>query len=310
TMAAAAGRLLHMYHTEGAGGGHAPDVLVVNGWENVLPSSTNPTNPFTRGALDEGLPMTMLCHMLSFDLPEDVSFAEARVRPETMAAEDLLHDMGAISIFATDTQGMGRLAENGAKAFQLASVMKDRIGPLPEEPFAGADNARILRYLAKLTINPAIGGGIAAHVGSLAPGKMADLVLWRYDHFMAKPNAVVKSGEIVWSQMGDGNGSHMMTEPVVQRPMWGSMGSVKHRLGSTFVSRLAVEAGTEARLGAQKPFVQIESVRGLTKRDMLRNDAMPDIKVNPATFEVTADGERLWCEPAAQVPLARAHFLR
>lgn len=310
TMAAIAGRTIHMYHTEGAGGGHAPDILAVNGFENVLPSSTNPTNPFTLPALEEGVPMTMLAHMMSFDLLEDVAFAEARIRPQSMAAEDLLHDMGAISIFATDTQGMGRLAENVAKCWQLASVMKDRIGRLPGEKTARADNERILRYLAKYTINPAIAAGIDHEVGSIAPGKMADIVLWPFAFFGAKPDLVIKGGTIVWATMGDGNGSFAGAQPQIHRPMWGALGSAKHRLGVTFVSRLAIEAGTHARLGVLKDFVQIRSVRGLGKRDMLRNAALPDVQVDPQTFAATADGVPLVVEPAREVPLARRYFLR
>ena len=310
TMAAAAGRTLHMYHTEGAGGGHAPDILVVNGHANVLPSSTNPTNPFTAAALEEGVPMTMLAHMMSYELPEDVAFAEARIRPQSMAAEDFLHDMGAISIFATDTQGMGRLAENAAKCFQLASVMKDRVGRLPEERTARADNERVLRYLAKLTINPAVAAGIDAHVGCIAPGRMADLVIWRRDHFGAKPELVVKAGQIVWSIMGDGNGSVIGSEPMVHRPMWGALGTAKHKVGVTFASRLAVENGVAEKLGVRKEIVPISSVRALGKKDMVRNDALPHVEVDPRTFEVRADGRLLWDEPAAKVPLARSHFLR
>ncbi|MFO7855916.1 MAG: urease subunit alpha [Paracoccaceae bacterium] len=310
TMASIAGRSIHMYHTEGAGGGHAPDILAVNGHPNVLPSSTNPTNPFTPAALEEGVPMTMLAHMMSYELPEDVSFAEARIRPQSMAAEDLLHDMGAISIFATDTQGMGRLAENATKAFQLASVMKDRLGRLPEETTARADNFRILRYLAKLTINPAIAAGIDAYVGSIEPGKMADLVFWRRDHFGAKPQMVVKSGEIVWSVMGDGNGSYIGSEPLLHRPMWGALGRAKHVVGATFASRLAVENGVRERLRVAKEVLPIRSVRALGKKDMLRNDACPKIEVDPRSFEVRADGRVLTCEPVTKVPLARSHFLR
>ncbi|WP_118132936.1 urease subunit alpha [Oceanicella sp. SM1341] len=309
TLAAIGGRTIHMYHTEGAGGGHAPDILVVNGHPNVLPSSTNPTNPFTAAALEEGLPMTMLAHMMSFDLIEDVAFAEARIRPQSMAAEDFLHDMGAISIFATDTQGMGRLAENVAKCWQLASVMKDRTGRLPEERTARADNERILRYIAKLTINPAIAAGIDAHVGSIAPGRMADLVLWPLASFGAKPATVITSGTIVWATMGDGNGSFVGSEPMIHRPMWGALGTAKHRLGVTFVSRLAMD-GVAGRLGVAKPFVPIASVRSLRKSDMVRNAALPAIEVDPRTFEVRADGRLLTCEPAAEVPLARRYFLR
>lgn len=310
TLAAIAGRTIHMYHTEGAGGGHAPDLIRVNGAANVLPSSTNPTNPFTKGALEEGLPMTMLCHILSFAIPEDVAFAECRIRPQSMAAEDCLHDMGAISIFATDTQGMGRLAENSAKCFQLASVMRDTYGPLADEPFDNADNLRILRYLAKLTINPAIAAGIDEHVGSIEPGKMADLVVWPRESFGAKPWMVIKSGEIVWSAMGDGNGSHIGTQPVIQRPMWGALGSSRRHLGVTFVSKLAMEADTERSLGVEKRFVPIRSVRSLGKSDMLLNNRTPEITVDTQTFDVFADGQKLWHEPFAEVPLNRLHMLR
>jgi urease subunit alpha len=275
----------------------------------VLPSSTNPTNPFTPAALEEGVPMTMLAHMMSFDLPEDVAFAESRIRPQSMSAEDFLHDMGAVSIFATDTQGMGRLAENAAKCFQLASVMKDRLGPLPGDSDRH-DNARVLRYLAKLTINPAIAAGIDAHVGAIAPGRMADLAFWPTASFGAKPSMVVKSGEIVWSTMGDGNGSHIGSEPMLHRPMWGALGTAKHRVGVTFASRLAVESGVAGRLGVAKEILPIASVRALRKTDMVRNAAMPVIEVDPRTFDVRADGVRLWAPPVTAVPLNRRHFLR
>ncbi|MEM7251797.1 MAG: urease subunit alpha [Pseudomonadota bacterium] len=310
TLAAIAGRTIHMYHVEGAGGGHAPDILKVNGEPNVLPSSTNPTNPFTPAALEEGVPMTMLCHILNYRLPEDVAFAECRIRPQSMVAEDLLHDMGAISIFATDTQGMGRLAENVAKCWQLASVMKDRVGRLPEETTAQADNVRILRYIAKYTINPARAAGIDQYVGSLEPGKMADLVLWPRANFGIKPQMVIKSGEIVWSAMGDGNGSHIGAQPIIQRPMWGSLGSAKATLGVTFVSRLAIDAGTEAKLGVAKPFLPIVNVRTLTKADMVRNDALPSIAVDTQTFDVFANGKLLRCPAATEVPLSRRHLIR
>ncbi len=310
TMSAIGDRTVHMYHTEGSGGGHAPDILRVNGYANVLPSSTNPTNPFTQGGLEEGLPMTMLAHFLSFSIPEDVAFAEARVRPQTMSAEDLLHDMGAISIFATDTQGMGRLAENAAKCFQLASVMKDRLGRLPEETTARADNERIKRYIAKLTINPAIAAGIDQHVGSIEPGKMADLVIWPRASFGIKPFLVIKGGFVAWSVMGDGNGSIMMTEPIIQRPMWGALGKAKNALSAIFVSRLGIESGARARLGTEKPWLPIRSVRALRKGDMVRNSALPDITVDTQTHQVFADGRRLWAEPVSRVPLARKYMLR
>ncbi len=253
---------------------------------------------------------TMLAHMMRFDLIEDVAFAEARIRPQSMAAEDLLHDMGAISIFATDTQGMGRLAENVAKCWQLASVNKDRLGRLAEETTERSDNTRILRYQAKLALNPAIAAGIDSHVGSIAPGKMADIVLWPFASFGAKPSLVIKAGTIVWASMGDGNGSFVGSQPMIHRPMWGALGSAKHRLGVTFVSKLATEAGTFQRLKPQKPFVEIQSVRHLRKADMVRNDALPKIEVNPQTFEVSADGAALNVPPVTSVPLNRKYFLR
>lgn len=310
TLAAVDGRVIHMYHVEGAGGGHSPDLLVVNSHENVIPSSTNPTNPFTRLALEEGVPMTMLAHMMNFNLAEDVAFAEARIRPQSMAAEDLLHDMGAISIFATDSQGMGRLAENSAKCWQLADVMKRRLGRLPDEMTATADNERIKRYIAKLTINPARAVGIDQHVGSLQPGRMADIVLWPRASFGVKPWLIIKSGFVAWSAMGDGNGSTINAEPIVQRPMWGGIGTAKKHLGVTFVSRLAIEADTRQKLQVAKRFVQIDSVRELSKHDMVRNSLLPHIQVDPSTFEVRADGRLLAADPATSVPLHRSYMLR
>jgi urease subunit alpha len=303
-------RTIHMYHTEGAGGGHAPDLLRVNGQVNVLPSSTNPTNPFTAYALNEGLPMTMLAHVMNWRLAEDLAFAESRIRPQSMAAEDFLHDMGAISIFATDSQGMGRLAENVAKCWQLASVMKDRVGRLPEETTARADNERIKRYIAKYTINPAIAAGIDGHVGSIEPGKMADLVFWKRSAFGIKPWLVMKRGFIAWAVMGDANASQIDSEPMIQRPMWGSTGVSPQHLGVTFVSKLAMEADIRRKLSVGKRMVPIRSVRRLTKRDMIRNDALPKIEVDAASFEVRADGRLLMCEPAELVPLNRKYMLR
>jgi urease subunit alpha len=310
TLATIGNRTVHMYHTEGSGGGHAPDLIKVNGMPNALPSSTNPTNPFTPAGLDEGVPMTMLAHFLNFGVPEDVAFAEMRVRPQTMAAEDVLHDMGAISIFATDTQGMGRLSENVAKCWQLASVMKDRIGRLPEEKTNRADNERIKRYIAKYTINPARAAGIDQYVGSIEPGKMADLVIWPRASFGIKPFLVIKGGFVTWSNMGDGNGSIFMSEPMVQRPMWGALGKAKNALSATFVSKLALEADVHRKLGLEKPFLPIRSVRKLGKKDMLHNDALPHIEVDPQTFKVYADGKLLHVEPATSVPLNRRYMLR
>lgn len=310
TLRAIAGRSIHMFHTEGAGGGHAPDLLRVNGIPNVLPGSTNPTNPFTAYALNEGLPMTMLAHAMNWRLAEDLAFAESRVRPQTMAAEDVLHDMGAISIFSTDSQGMGRLAENVAKCWQLASVMKKRLGRLPEETTAHADNERIKRYLAKLTINPAIAAGIDAHVGSIQPGRMADLVFWPRASFGIKPRSVMKSGYIVWATCGDANGSMMDSEPNIQRPMWGSLGGSPASLGATFVSKLAIEAERHSKLNLRKPFLAISNTRHLGKQHMLYNNALPHIEVDSETFEVRADGKLLSGEPAAWVPLNRSFMLR
>ena len=310
TLRAIAGRSIHMFHTEGAGGGHAPDLLRVNGIANVLPGSTNPTNPFTAYALNEGLPMTMLAHAMNWRLAEDLAFAESRVRPQTMAAEDLLHDMGAISIFSTDSQGMGRLAENVAKCWQLASVMKKRLGRLPEETTARADNERIKRYIAKLTINPAIAAGIDAHVGSIQPGRMADLVFWPRASFGIKPRVVMKSGFIVWATCGDANGSMMDSEPNLQRPMWGSLGGSPAKLGVTFVSQLAIDADRHRKLELRKAFVPISNTRHLGKKDMLHNNALPNIEVDSETFEVRADGKLLAGEPAKQVPLNRTYMLR
>ncbi len=303
-------RTIHMYHTEGAGGGHAPDLLRVNGQRNVLPSSTNPTNPFTAYALNEGLPMTMLAHVMNWRLAEDLAFAESRIRPQSMAAEDFLHDMGAISIFATDSQGMGRLAENVAKCWQLASVMKARTGRLADEKTARADNERIKRYVAKYTINPAIAAGIDAHVGSIEPGKMADLVFWKRAAFGIKPWLVMKRGFIAWAVMGDANASQIDSQPMLQRPMWGSMGVSPQHLGVTFVSRLAMQADVQRKLRVHKRLVPIRSVRRLGKADMVRNDALPRIEVDAASFEVRADGILLTAPPAELVPLNRKYMLR
>jgi urease subunit alpha len=310
TMAAVAGRTIHMYHVEGAGGGHAPDLLKVVSYDNVIPSSTNPTNPFTAYGLEEGLPMTMIAHQLNYNTPEDVAFGEARVRAQSMAAEDFLHDMGAISIFGTDTQGMGRLAENIANCWQLASVMKDRLGRLPEETTASADNERVKRYVAKYTINPAIAVGIDDHVGSIAPGKMADLVLWPRASFGIKPWMVIKGGFVAWAAMGDGNGSLPLAEPIVQRPMWGSLGAAKYHSGVTFVSKLALDADVGRKLGLRKQMIPIKNVRALRKSHMIRNAAMPHVEVDPQTFEVRADGKLLFCPPAARLPLTRRYMLR
>jgi urease subunit alpha len=260
--------------------------------------------------MEEGVPMTMIAHQLNYNVPEDVAFGEARVRAQSMAAEDFLHDMGAISIFGTDTQGMGRLAENVAKCWQLASVMKERVGRLSEEKSARADNERVKRYVAKLTINPAIAVGIDAHVGSIEVGKMADLVLWPRASFGIKPYMVIKNGFIVWAAMGDGNGSLGLAEPMIQKRMWGALGAAPQALGVNFVSKLAVDADVGAKLRLGKRMVPIRNVRKLSKNDMVRNSAMPRVEVDPQTFEVRADGRLLMCPPATRVPLSRRYLLR
>jgi urease subunit alpha len=310
TIAACEGRTIHMYHVEGAGGGHASDLLKVCSYDNVIPSSTNPTNPYTQYAMEEGLPMAMIAHNLNYNTPEDLLFGEARVRAGTVAAEDFLHDMGAISIFGTDTQGMGRLAENVAKCWQLASVMKDRIGRLPEETTARADNERVKRYIAKLTINPAIAVGIDDHVGSIEVGKIADLVLWPRASFGVKPWTVIKHGAITWQAMGDGNGSLGLAEPQVQKTMWGGLGRATQAVSFNFMSKLAIDAGVADRLGLAKQTLPIKSVRNLRKKHMVRNDLLPHIDVDPQTYEVRADGKLLMCEPVTRVPLMRRYMLR
>jgi urease subunit alpha len=308
TMRTVGGRTIHMYHVEGAGGGHAPDLLRVCSYPNVIPSSTNPTNPFTPAALDEGLPMVMLGHSLRFDSAVDVAFGESRIRAQSMAAEDYLHDIGAISIFATDTQGMGRLVENVAKCWQLASVMKDRYGRLPEEGGRG-DNQRIKRYIAKVTINPAIGAGIQDYVGSIEPGKFADLVLWPRESFGIKPIAVIKRGFMAWAALGQANGSLPMSEPIVQRENFGSYGNASAHLGAAFVSQVAVDNGLVERLNIEKETLVIRSTRELSKHDMVHNDALPEIEVDPRSFLVRVNGEQVHPKPATEVPLARRYML-
>jgi urease subunit alpha len=310
TLSTIGGRTIHMYHVEGAGGGHAPDLIRCVGYENVIPGTTNPTNPYTVVGLDEGVPMTMLAHLMNWEAPEDIAFAEARIRPQTMVAEDFLHDMGAISIFGSDTQGMGRLAENITNCWQLAAVMKQRVGRLPQETTSLADNERVKRYIAKLTINPAISIGADAHIGSVETGKVADLVIWQPAFFGVKPRSVLKNGIIAWAALGDAAGSISSSEPIIQRPNWGALGDAAAELGFVFMSSLAIDAGVPDRLGLRKNVLPIKSVRGLRKKDMVRNDALPDVDVDPRTFEVRADGELLIAEPAATVAFSRKYMLR
>jgi urease alpha subunit len=302
------GRTIHTYHTEGAGGGHAPDILRVCGEPNCLPSSTNPTMPFTVNTMDEHLDMLMVCHHLNPRLPEDLAFAESRIRAETIAAEDVLHDLGAISMMSSDSQAMGRIGEVIIRTWQTADKMKRQRGPLPGET-AGDDNRRVKRYVAKYTINPAIAHGLAEHVGSVEPGKLADLVVWKPAFFGVKPELVLKGGAIAWAALGDPNASIPTPQPVLYRPMFAALGRARASTALTFVSAAALAADVPRRLGLSRTAVAVRRCRGLTKRDMVHNDALPRIEVDPETYEVRADGERLTCEPARVLPMAQRYFL-
>ena len=307
TLAAIRGRTIHMYHTEGAGGGHAPDIIRVAGEINCLPSSTNPTNPYTVNTFDEHLDMTMVCHHLNPAIPEDVAFAESRIRAQTIAAEDILHDLGAISMLGSDSQGMGRIGEVICRTWQLASKMKDQRGRLPSEKTKRGDNERIKRFIAKYTINAARTFGIDAFIGSLEPGKIADVVLWRPGFFGIKPEIVVKGGFIAWGAMGDSAASLMTCEPLLMRPQWGAFGRAKQALSACFVNPLAIEADIAGKLDLAKPLLPATGTRKLNKQHMLHNDACPEIKVNPQTFDVYVDGKIATCEPAQQAA-ARAEI--
>ncbi len=308
SIAAFKGRTIHTYHTEGAGGGHAPDIIKVCGQANVLPSSTNPTRPFTVNTLDEHLDMLMVCHHLDKDLPEDVSFAESRIRGETIAAEDILHDLGAISMFSSDSQAMGRVGEVIMRCWQTAHKMRAQRGKLSGEK-GDNDNMRVRRYLAKYTINPAIAHGISHEVGSIEKGKLADLVLWKPAFFGVKPELVLKSGFIAWSQMGDANASIPTPQPVRMRPMFGGFGHAAAATSLAFVSAHSLKSGAARKYGLRRCLSAVKGCRGLTKRDMKLNDALPKMEVNPETYEVRADGELLRCEPANTLPLAQRYFL-
>jgi urease subunit alpha len=311
TLAAFKGRAIHSFHTEGAGGGHAPDIIKVCGVANVLPSSTNPTRPLTVNTLDEHLDMLMVCHHLDPGIAEDVAFAESRIRRETIAAEDILHDMGAISMMSSDSQAMGRVGEVITRTWQTAHKMKQQRGPLPEDAAAGGrnDNFRVKRYLAKYTINPAITHGIAHEVGDVSPGKLADLVLWRPAFFGAKPALIIKGGMIVAAPMGDPNASIPTPQPVHYRRMFGALGGARHATSVTFVSSVALGGGVAERLGLAKRVVAVRGTRTIGKRDLILNAALPAIEVDPQTYEVRADGELLTCEPAVTLPLAQRYFL-
>lgn len=308
TIAAFKGRVIHTYHTEGAGGGHAPDIIKVCGEANVLPSSTNPTRPYTVNTLEEHLDMLMVCHHLDRSIPEDVAFAESRIRRETIAAEDILHDLGAFSMLSSDSQAMGRIGEVILRTWQTAHKMKDQRGILSGDSDRN-DNQRAKRYVAKYTINPAITHGIADYVGSVEVGKLADLCLWRPAFFGVKPEVVLKGGLIAWAQMGDANASIPTPQPVHMRPMFASFGGARTATSLTFVSKAALKQGIPERLKLQKPAVAVSNIRQLSKRDMKLNDAMPHMEVDPETYEVRADGELLTCEPATLLPMAQRYFL-
>jgi len=309
TIAAFKGRTIHAYHTEGAGGGHAPDIIKVCGEPNVIPSSTNPTRPYTVNTVDEHLDMLMVCHHLDPSIPEDIAFAESRIRKETIAAEDILHDLGAFSIIASDSQAMGRVGEVIIRTWQTADKMKRQRGRLVAET-GDNDNLRVRRYIAKYTVNPAIAHGMAAHIGSVEVGKLADLVLWSPAFFGAKPDLVLKMGTIAAAPMGDPNASIPTPQPVHYRPMFGAFGRSLLNSAVTFVSKAALEAGIARRLGLEKPLLAVENTRGgIGKKDMVLNDATPIIEVDPETYEVRADGELLTCPPAEVLPLAQRYFL-
>ncbi|BAS58935.1 urease alpha subunit [Leptolyngbya boryana NIES-2135] len=308
TIAAFKNRVIHTYHTEGAGGGHAPDIIKVCGEANVLPSSTNPTRPYTLNTLDEHLDMLMVCHHLDPSIPEDVAFAESRIRRETIAAEDILHDIGAFSMLSSDSQAMGRIGEVIIRTWQTGHKMKVQRGALSEDSDRN-DNFRAKRYVAKYTINPAITHGIADHVGSVEVGKLADLCLWRPAMFGVKPELVIKGGMIAWAQMGDANASIPTPQPVHMRPMFGSFGGAIAPISLTFVSQASLKKGGLGSLNLQRQLVPVSGIRSLTKRDMKLNDAMPQMEVDPETYQVRADGELLTCEPATVLPMAQRYFL-
>ena len=309
TIKAFKGRTIHAFHTEGAGGGHAPDIISVAGLENVLPSSTNPTRPFTKNTLDEHLDMLMVCHHLDSSIPEDLAFAESRIRKETIAAEDILHDIGALSMMSSDSQAMGRVGEVIIRTWQTADKMKRQRGALPEER-GDNDNARVKRYVAKYTINPAIAHGVSKHIGSIEAGKLADLVLWTPAFFGVKPDLIIKGGAIAAAPMGDPNASIPTPQPVHYRPMFGAYGGAIAQTSMTFVSQLSLDKGLAAALRVSKPLVAVANTRGqISKKSMIHNGATPLIKVDPETYTVTADGVLLACQPADVLPMAQRYFM-
>ena len=308
TIAAIAGRTIHTYHTEGAGGGHAPDILKVASEPNILPSSTNPTRPFTVNTLAEHLDMMMVCHHLNSSVPEDISFAESRIRGETIAAEDVLHDIGVLSMMSSDSQAMGRVGEVTTRNWQTADKMKKMTGSLPEDNSEN-DNFRVKRYIAKITINPAITHGISNYVGSLQPGRLADIVIWSPQFFGVKPKMIIKGGFIAYSLMGDPNASIPTTEPVLYRPMFGSLGKAVQSTSVIFTSQLALDNGMQEKINCDKKLVAVKNCRSIGKKDMLYNNATPEIDVNPETYEVKVDGKITTTNPATKLSLGRLYHL-
>ncbi|MEO7312564.1 MAG: urease subunit alpha [Chitinophagaceae bacterium] len=309
TMAAIKGRVIHTFHTEGAGGGHAPDIIKAAMYPNVLPSSTNPTRPFTVNTIDEHLDMLMVCHHLDKTVPEDVAFADSRIRPETIAAEDILHDMGVFSMMSSDSQAMGRVGEVIIRTWQTADKMKKQRGFLEEDKAGSNDNFRVKRFVSKYTINPAITHGISEYVGSLEAGKMADLVLWKPSMFGAKPEMVIKGGMIIAAKMGDPNASIPTPQPVIYRYMFGAYGKALHNTCATFVSKLSLEKNVVQQYGLQKLVLPVKNCRNISKKDLIHNDATPQIDVNPENYEVKVDGVHITCEPVSVLPLAQRYFL-
>lgn len=309
TIKAIDGRVIHTFHTEGAGGGHAPDIIKAAMYPNVLPSSTNPTRPFTINTIDEHLDMLMVCHHLDKSVPEDVSFADSRIRPETIAAEDILHDLGVFSMMSSDSQAMGRVSEVIIRTWQTAHKMKIQRGFLPEDEAQKNDNFRVKRYIAKYTINPAISHGISKHVGSIEPGKLADLVLWKPAMFGVKPEIIIKGGMIIAGRMGDPNASIPTPQPVIYRPMFGAYGKALHKTCVTFVSKISIENKTIEKYGLNKIILPVENCRNIGKKDLIHNDKTPNIEVNPENYQVKVDGEHITCEPLRELPMAQRYFL-
>ncbi len=309
TMAAINGRVIHTFHTEGAGGGHAPDIIRAAMFPNVLPASTNPTRPFTVNTIDEHLDMLMVCHHLSKEIPEDVAFADSRIRPETIAAEDILHDIGVFSIMSSDSQAMGRVGEVVTRTWQTAHKMKVQRGFLPEDEASENDNFRAKRYVAKYTINPAIAHGISSHVGSIEPGKMADIVLWKPSLFGVKPELIIKGGMIIAGRMGDPNASIPTPQPVIYRNMFGAFGKALTKTCVTFVSQASIDRGIAKEYQLEKTLIAVKNCRNIGKKDLIHNDKTPEITVNPENYEVRVDGEIITCEPIAVLPLAQRYFM-